>query len=109
MANGLQTHLTFRAPSSLVHKEQPSMAEIALSVGVLAFILALPSGSEVRVEESCAASSQLVYKRSLRDRFSPLCDSDMVSVFIRHFCRDVSFVFQETMTARSYSAFLQPW
>jgi hypothetical protein len=74
----------FRAPSSLIHKEQPSMAEtFALSVGVLAFILALPSGSEVRVKEG-AASSQLVHKRSLRDRFSPLCDSDMVSVFIRH-------------------------
>ena len=84
------------------------MAEIALSVGVLAFILALPSGSDVRVKEG-AVSSQFVHKRSLRDCFSPLCDSDMVSVFIRHFCRDVSFVFQETMTARSYSAFLQPW
>ena len=44
----------FRAPSSLIHKEQPSMAEaFALSVGVLAFILALPSGSEVRVKEGC--------------------------------------------------------
>ena len=46
--------LDFRAPSSLIHKEQPSMAEtFALSVGVLAFILALPSGSEVRVKEGC--------------------------------------------------------
>jgi len=84
MANGLLIHLTFRAPSSLIHKEQPSMAEaFALSLGVLAFILALPSGSDVRVKEG-AVSSQFVHKRSLRDCFSPLCDSDMVCVFIRH-------------------------
>jgi hypothetical protein len=73
-----------RVPSSLIHKEQPPMAEtLALSVGVLAFIPALPSGSEVRIKEG-AFSSQLVHKRSLRGRFSPLCDCDMVSVLIRH-------------------------
>src|SRR5436309_15513136 len=69
MANGLLTHLTSRATSSLIHKEQQSMARgLALLVGVLAFIFALPSGSEVRVKRGCFFLSQLVHKRSLRDR-----------------------------------------
>ena len=72
MANGLLIHLTFRAPSSLVHKEEPSMAEIALSVGVLAFILALPSGSEVRVKESAAFFSARPQAFTARPLLTPV-------------------------------------
>jgi hypothetical protein len=61
--------LTSVLPYSFIHKEQPPMAEtFALSVGVLAFIPALPSGSEVRIKEG-ASSHQPVHKRSLRGRF----------------------------------------
>jgi hypothetical protein len=62
--------LTSVLPYSLIHKEQPPMAEtFALSLGVLAFIPALPSGSEVRIKKGASY---------------PLCDSDMVTVLIRH-------------------------
>jgi hypothetical protein len=54
--------LTSVLPYSLIHKEQPPMAEtFALSLGVLAFIPALPSGSEVRIKKG-ASSHQPVHK-----------------------------------------------
>jgi hypothetical protein len=86
MANGLLTHLTFRAPSSLIHKEQPSMAEtFALSVGVLAFILALPSGSEVRVKKRellpLSARPTSVHRETASH---PCVTSNMVSILIHH-------------------------
>lgn len=63
----------FRAPSSLIHKEQPSMAEtFALSVGVLAFILALPSGSEVRVKEGCCFFSARPQAFTARPLLTPV-------------------------------------
>jgi hypothetical protein len=65
--------LDFRAPSSLIHKEQPSMAEtFALSVGVLAFILALPSGSEVRVKEGCCFFSARLRAFTARPLLTPV-------------------------------------
>lgn len=63
----------FRAPYSLIHKEQPSMAEtFALSVGVLAFILALPSGSEVRVKEGCCFFSARPQAFTARPLLTPV-------------------------------------
>jgi hypothetical protein len=85
MGNGLLTHLTSVLRLLSFTKSSNLWPETsALSVGVLALIPALPSGSEVRVKGGCFFLSQFVHKRSLRDRISPLCDSNMVSVLTRH-------------------------
>jgi hypothetical protein len=74
-----------RATSSFIHKEQQSMAGDLCLVSWCAGTHSRPTIRQRSTSKrGCFFLSQLVHKRSLRDRISPLCDSNMVSVLTRH-------------------------
>jgi hypothetical protein len=86
MANGLLTHSTsVLRPLSFTKTSNLWPETFALSVGVLAFILALPSGSEVRVKKRellpLSARPTSVHRETASH---PCVTSNMVSILIRH-------------------------